>query len=65
MKINFRWLLKKSMKPFNVDDMSAFFSGISVDTFNDDFTLDYRILFFDNFAFEYSNGTGLSGYQIW
>ena len=26
MKINFRWLLKKSMKPFNVDDMSAFFS---------------------------------------
>lgn len=26
MKINFRWLLKKSMKPFNVDDMSAFVS---------------------------------------
>lgn len=26
MKINIRWLLKKSMKPFNVDDMSAFVS---------------------------------------
>lgn len=28
LKINVRWLLKKSMKPFNVDDISAFMSLI-------------------------------------